>query len=152
MVLTDRVLMVVWPGKLNSRLVFPFIYILFVYTYALTTVPIHISVWNFGFGSGLGVNSFEVGRFIPVTCIGLLLTVTWLRLCALEVKVYWSRTHSFGYFGIQRINKCQAKNFNSWLPLGLRVWLKRTRAAAISVVGLSFLGLLDFGLSSTIGC
>ena len=46
----------------------------------------------------------------------------------------------------------QAKNFNSWLPLGLGVWLKGTRAAAISVVGLSFLGLLDFGLSSTIGC
>ena len=56
--------------------------------HSLTTVPIHISVWNFGFGSGLGVNSFEVGRFIPVTCLGLLLTVTWLRLCALEVKVY----------------------------------------------------------------
>ena len=32
--------------------------------------------------------SFEVGRFIPVTCLGLLLTVTWLRLWALEVKVY----------------------------------------------------------------
>ena len=38
--------------------------------------------------SGLGVNSSEVGRFIPVTCLGPLLTVTWLRLCALEVKVY----------------------------------------------------------------
>ena len=64
---------------------------LFIYTvciHLLTTVPINISVWNFGFGSGLGVNSFKVGRFIPVTCLGPLLTVTWLRLCALEVKVY----------------------------------------------------------------
>ena len=41
---------------------------------------------------------------------------------------------------------------NHWLPLGLGVCLKGTRATAISVVGLSFLGLLDFGLSSTIGC
>ena len=39
-----------------------------------------------------------------------------------------------------------------WLPFGLGVWLKGTRAAAISVVGFSFLGLIDFGLSSTIGC
>ena len=62
--------------------------IFFCCMHSLTTVPIHISVWNFGFGSGLGVNSFEVGRFIPVTCLGLLLTVTWLRLWALEVKVY----------------------------------------------------------------
>ena len=30
--------------------------------------------------------------------------------------------------------------------------LKGTRAALISVVRLSFLGLLDFGLSSMIGC
>ena len=37
--------------------------------------------------------------------------------------------------------KFNIKNFNSWLPLGLGVWLKGTRTAAISVVGLSFLGL-----------
>ena len=55
----------------------------------LNSVNINISVWNFGFGPGLGVNTFEVGRFIPVTCLGPLLTVTWLRLCALEVKI-WS--------------------------------------------------------------
>ena len=30
--------------------------------------------------------------------------------------------------------------------------MKGTGAAAISVVGLSFFGLLDFGQSSTIGC
>ena len=42
MVLTDRVLMVVCPGKLNSRLVFPFIYILFACIHSLTSVPINI--------------------------------------------------------------------------------------------------------------
>ena len=47
-------------------MVFPFLYIYTVCIHSLTTVPIIMSVWNFGFGSGLGVNSFEVGRFIPV--------------------------------------------------------------------------------------
>ena len=37
-----------------------------------------------------------------------ILTLVTRRLC------------SFGYFGTQRINKCQAKNFNSWLPPWVR--------------------------------
>ena len=52
--------------------------------------------------------SFEVGRFIPVTCLGLLLTVTWLRLWALEVKrvCHCSVSVTAACLSLQRVCHC----------------------------------------------